>query len=67
MSPSILYFNRSCEKIYADYQRHVEKIEEEKRRKEEIRMNREYQRQQRKAAIEKKRVEDNHKRAINEI
>lgn len=66
-SPSILYFNRSCEKIYADYQRHIEKIEEEKRRKEEIRINREYQRQQRKAAIEKKRVEDNHKRAINEI
>lgn len=67
ISPSILYINRNCEKIYAEHQRHAEKIKEEKRRQEEIRINREYQRQQRKAAIEKKRVEDNHKRALNEI
>lgn len=59
----ILYLSRNCEKLYSEYEQYTEKLEQEKRKQEQIK----YQRQQREEAIERKREEDNHKRAINEI
>lgn len=63
----ILYLNRNCEKIYLEYKQHSEKLEREKRHQEKIKEIRENQQQQHKAAIEKKREENNHKKAFNEI
>ena len=62
-----MYLNRDCEKIYSEYKQHSEKLEQEKKHQEKLKEIREYQRQQHKAAIEKKRIENNHKKAFNEI
>lgn len=66
-SSYILYLNRNCEKLYSEYKQYSEKLEKEKRHQEKIKEIRKYQQQQHKAAIEKKREENNHKKAFNEI
>lgn len=66
-SSYILYLNRECENLYSDYRLNLEKSEKEKRRQDSINVIRERQKQQRKAAAEKKREVNNHKRALNEI
>ena len=66
-SSYILYLNRNCEKLYSEYKLYSEKLELEKRRLDKVKEIRKYQQQQRKAAIEKKREEKNHRKAFNEI
>lgn len=66
-SSYILYLNRNCEKLYSEYKQYSEKLEREKRRQDKVKEIRKYQQQQRKAAIEKKREEKNHRKAFNEI
>lgn len=66
-SSYILYLNRNCEKLYSEYKQYSEKLEQEKRRQDKVKEIRKYQQQQRKATIEKKREEKNHRKAFNEI
>lgn len=66
-SSYILYLNRNCEKLYSEYKQYSEKLEQEKRRQDKVKEIRKYQQQQRKAAIENKREEKNHRKAFNEI